>query len=58
MDQAMRDMTADAVATLDGPCSIGVLFCSGEHFAIPGVVGAVSARGQDLAGVVDDFDRG
>ncbi|WSG62937.1 hypothetical protein OHB12_16830 [Nocardia sp. NBC_01730] len=58
VDQVMRDMSADAVTALDRPHPIRVSLCGGQHFAVAGVVGAVSARGQYLAGGVDDLDRG
>lgn len=51
-------MAADAVATFDRPDPVGELSSRGEHLRIAGVVGAVSAGGQNLRGRVEGFDRG
>ncbi|MGW0246272.1 hypothetical protein ACWDYH_06480 [Nocardia goodfellowii] len=58
MEQAVGDMSADAVAAFDRPDSVIESLCGGEHFGVAGVVGDVSAGGQHAAGGVDGFDGG
>lgn len=56
--QPVRQVLADAVATLDGPHPIRVPAAGGEHLRVAVLVGAEPADIQYPAAFVDDLDRG
>ncbi|WUV43188.1 hypothetical protein OG563_28635 [Nocardia vinacea] len=58
VDQTVRQVSADTIATLDRPHPLGETLCRSNHFAVSGGVCAVPAGGQDLPVTVDDFDGG
>jgi len=58
MDQAVRQVPADAVAALHRPDPVRELAGSGEHLGIPGLVRAAPARCQHYRPLIDDLDRG
>jgi hypothetical protein len=55
-DQALRDVSADAVAALDRPQAIFVSASGGEHRFVAGGVGAEAALPDRLLTLVDDLD--
>ncbi len=57
MDEAVGDVFADAVATLDRPDALGVRPTGREHIGIASLVGAEPADRQNLGSFVDDLDR-
>ena len=58
MNQAVRQVPADAVAALHRPDPVRELPRRGQHVRIPGLVRAVPARRQHYRPPVDDLDRG
>jgi hypothetical protein len=58
MDQAVRQVPADAVAALHRPDPVRERPRRGQHFRIPGLVRAVPARRQHYCPLIDDLDRG
>jgi hypothetical protein len=55
-DQALGDVSADAVAALDRPYPVGVLAAGGQHGLVTGAVGAEPALPDDAFTLVDDLD--
>ncbi|HEV8559817.1 MAG TPA: hypothetical protein VGR06_26055 [Actinophytocola sp.] len=57
-DQALGDVSADAVAAFDGPYPVGEGAACCQHQLIAGGVGAETALSQNLLSFVDGLDRG
>ena len=58
MDQAVRQVPADAVAALHRPDPVCEHTGSSEHLRIAGLVRAIPARCRYYRPLVDDLDRG
>jgi hypothetical protein len=58
MNQAVRQMPADAVAALHRPDPVREPPGRGQHLGVPGLVRAIPARRQHRGLLVDDLDRG
>jgi hypothetical protein len=57
-DQALSDMSADAVAAFDCPAPIGMPPAASEHLLVSIAIGAKPTPIQDPFPVIDDLDRG
>jgi hypothetical protein len=58
MNQAVRNVLADAVTALHRPDTIGELPAHGEHLGITSLVSTEPAGHQHLGPLVNDLDRG